>query len=80
MSDNYDIVTVKCPKCGSVIEFLSGADKREQLRYSLIKVPMRMAMGLNGQSKFCSNCHSEVEIRTVADIRYTPMYVNLVEA
>ncbi len=80
MSNNYDKVVVKCPKCSHDVEFSSGADKCEQLRYSRIKVPIRIALGLNGQSKFCSNCHSEVEIRTVADVRYTPMYVSIVEA
>lgn len=55
----FDTVNVRCRKCGETIEFQSKSGKCNLNVYEETSVPVSVAVGIEGDVEWCSNCKTK---------------------
>jgi len=71
----FDRVICNCPNCGEEVEFQSKVGDCLLNRFTLDRVPMNIAMDINGSSVTCDNCGEFCSINTIGDISEVRMEV-----
>jgi NMD protein affecting ribosome stability and mRNA decay len=64
----FDSVYVRCPDCGTSIEFQSKSGDCICASYTLDDVPSDVVCGLHGDSEMCPECGREVELEVIAQV------------
>ena len=70
----YDSVRVKCPNCGSKLEFQSKAGDCTLNCFRLAKVPIEIANDLNSEITICV-CGKQYEIFSAIPLDYVSMNI-----
>lgn len=64
----FDSVYIKCPDCGTSIEFHSRTGDCCLTSYTLDDAPSDVLCGLDGDKEMCPECGREVAIEIIAQV------------
>jgi len=59
----YDSVCIRCPECGTEVEFQTKSGDCICARYTYDNVPANVAGGLDGEIEECPECGHMVQIK-----------------
>lgn len=61
----FDSVWTKCPNCLRSIEFQTKLGECMLKKYDDNKVPLIVALGVEGKTEVCPNCNTEIKMEIV---------------
>lgn len=64
----FDSVHVTCPDCGDDVEFQTKQGECVLASYRNPKIPINIALALDGETERCHNCGRTLEIRMKPDV------------